>query len=362
MSNTSPTLPNLKRLALWGSGQIFDNSAELLSRCRSLEVVDVHDTRINGSGVAALAKLPRLKKLIFPARFTSAEHDWVGSDAIRSLSESAAELVPVGKCFLYGVGDDAMHRFLDMDTSRVTSLQIRDGAFSDAVWKRMKQLQLGELDLQSCPVSDDQLAMLDAKRIRVLELYFPDGWDKPQVTVKGLSRFLGDRLDEIRINDSYAQFYDSQFSSNWHRIRIASRRELFDNESLTHLIDAGVKSITIFREDSPRMMEHLAELNPKVRLTLIDESQHWEQIERMTNLDWLTLHTRGNLERPMRFTGQHTLKHLEITGPIAFTRDDLRSIAQLNQLGWLELQSRQPLTSELDELSGLSKLRKVIVK
>ena len=355
------TLPKLKRLALWSCRSIGGDSAELLSKCRSLEVIDVHNTRINGADLRFFAELPRLQRLVFPARFTTPETQWLGSESLRALSESIPELVPVGKCYLYGVGDKDLHRFLDMDTSRVTRLQIRDGSFSDSVWRRLNQLKLGELDLQSCPVSDAQLATLDSEKIKVLELYFPENWQQTQVTASGLFGYLRHRVDEIRIFDGYAQFFDHQYSEFSHRLRISCDTELFPKEVLSQWIDSGVMEITVFRSDAKPILKALGDLNRSIRLTLIDKSQHWDQIRRMTSLDWLTLHTRGTLERPVGFTEQHQIRHLEMTALTQMTREDFRGIAKLKRLDWLVLRIRNPPQDELDELSELEQLEHVII-
>ena len=353
------TLPRLKRLALWECGQIHGNSAELLSHCKSLEVVDVHGTYINGTELEAFLDLPKLQRLVFPARFTNSEDRWLNSSMIAALVDAIPSLVPVGKCYLYDVDDEDAQRFLDMDTSRVTDLLVRRGRFSDKTWRRIKELKLNELDLQHVSISDAQLALLDSSRIGTLDIYFGKDWPHDQVTSAGIFDYLREGITEIELYDNLVSFHDE--ARYGHRVRVSTDRDLITDRALQQWVDGGLREIKLSHIDHCRAkMEMLARLNPKLRLMLADESQHWGLIAQMTNLESLRLYPLESLEKPFQFTEQHRLTMLKIGGSIEISRDDLIEIAKLKQLSWLDLDNKNTLGDrDLQLLSGLQHLETI---
>ena len=353
------SLPELKRLSLWGSYGVHSDAIDELVKCKNLEALDIHETRIDGGDLERLDQLPNLRRLVFQAPSISNGSGWMSKRAIATVAriETAS---PVGKCYLRALGDEDMQRFLSLDTSRMVEMQLRHCKFSDQVWRQLGTLKLRELDVQFTPFGDAQLRMLRGDRIDELQIHYGPQWSGERVTIPAVVEFLQGKIDEITLIKQFLVIKDADQTDGC-RLQMDVLAHSPRKPDFDLLTEAGLSRVTLMLGESrTEKLRILAEINPPIELDLHGTPQHWDLIKQMTRLKSLRIYA-PSIDKPIRFSPQHQLESLTISGRFTVGQPELLEIAKLRRLRRIELTNSNPLDGRLSVLDQLPDLKSIQV-
>ncbi len=342
----------LRRLALWRNGNITDRCIDSLLKLEHLEVLDIHDTRVSPSEVPRLLELPALKHLIFSTDFYGDASRWLTQEGIDQLVRIRS--TPVGHLFCRELTDEGMAKLKLLDTTRLTSLTIRDSKITGAGLQELRGVRTKRLDIQGIPLSDEDVQQIPWDEINHCVL------GGTRATLAGLAECLGDRCQAI---DLTAGDLITLHSSE--HVRASATLARFFPSERTVSLDAlqklkQLKTLTFAQGQYPGLLYVLKQLNPRIKLhAFLPESagpEFWTAIRQMDQLTGLTVRAAPP---GIQFSEKHQLGTLTITFQegAPMTDEFFRQISKLEQLRFLWLKRHAPIGAEVRHLSRLNNLR-----
>ncbi len=292
-------LPHLRQISI-GPG-LTDDDLQYLSRCESLECIDLTPTEIRGPGLRHLQGLPHLKRLSLRCDFSDSAA-WGHVAAISSLEYVSPPF-----------RDDELRQMKGM--SNLRSLDLSHGKFSDFGLEVVGTMSsLSSLKLSNQPISNRYLSMLS----QLLQLESLD-LDGTPISDEGL-RAIENLPKLTHLNISQTAITDQGLAS----VGKAVNLQWLDMSS-TRFTDKGIVNL-----NSLKKLEHLKMINWKVRGTSL---RHLETLP---------------------------LKYLEVFDTdVELDLDAIQNIAKITTLEELSLCAPNVSTENLIPLQRLPALKKL---
>ena len=353
---------NLKSIKLGGSSSIDDSALKSLARVASLESVDLTNTSVTDEGLAELGKLPKLQKLILK------DCDSITGEAFADFQfPETLKVLNLEKATK--VNDDGLaelKRFSNLEELRLFENDKIEGRGFECVgsMKKLKTL--------SCPktsISDKHLKPLDG--ISTLELiWFPDCGGISGRGLDYLSKSKGCKrmsLNQCRKIDSPDFEVLAKFES-LEALYLANTR--IRNENIDLL--CGLKKLKTLNLDGNYWLDDSAieklEDCSVSKLVLLGlprlTNAALRSASKMKNLEnlYVTAHKKLDGSGFDSFAGNERLKFMTIQSPGQLSLDAFSKIGQLPNMEKLYLNEGKISIAQLEQLSGMQKLKKLNYK
>jgi Leucine-rich repeat (LRR) protein len=306
-------LTNLKRLRLSGT-KITNNGLVHLRKLTGLEELSLDETKVTHEGLKHLAPLTSLQKLRFYVNGKLGDEAAIHLSALKSLRELTANLESTDR------GLEAVATLPHLESLTVDGDHGVTAAGLAHLWQ-MKSLK--DLDLRSCPLTDDHLAKMKAlSNLERLSL------SSTLVTGNGLWHLKDlPKLTALSIN----------FGDHRHSDYFSARPHLGHLRDLKQLTDLRIQGDGLINDD----LQHLSGLVRLNRLTihemLIDDKAAIH-IAGLTSLQELDLENAVLSDIGLRYLGNlQNLEYLNLRGH--FTDRGLEHLRSLKSLGRAYLSS-----------------------